>query len=268
MKYKRATFIAAFLLAAACFVLYYAACRDTWDTTDPIRVLNQAQSLECEGQHGKALARFQWVRDWYFRNDHPIKPSDFELHEQAVRCWGELSKVYPKARETLITVRDVDEKELEQYKSVSLWTEVLIINHYLQQENRSVNLFKAVHHNYPHLAAEYYWFTEQDLVKAREYQVCATYVPDSTAAFRKISDYRNDELRAARASTSAQETTRARMHAETAFTERVARLVEILAGSGRLDEAKEIKKKALAVQDNPTLRENLEEAFDRASKPK
>lgn len=254
------------LLSLIVLSLASIGCGDSWDTSDPYKIAKQAAELVKEGKYDKALKRFQWVHQWYYTEDAPDYDNAEVVYEFALNAWCRLSNDYPKAREALVKVRDLGEKELLQGKeSVKMANEVMFINDRLKENERSVSLFKKLNEDHPQLAKQYYAFAELSLVKAREYQLCSKYIPDPIASFKQMKEKRDIWLSAAKRQPKPEDQKSDERFAETYFTKTVSLMVELLAGSGRKEEAVQIRSQALEISKAKELIESLDAAMRRAS---
>ena len=178
----------------------------------------------------------------------------------ALSYWAELGDKYPKAKEALVAVRDKTEKTIRDSKgSFDLFNEVSAINGYLKEESKTVELFKTVHEKQPDLAKKCYAVAEKDLVDRREFKLCLGYISDPLKRFDEIRDTRTLRMKQVKGGWRQLEG-----FTERTFVAETCRLIEILVGSGRKSDAERIRERAsLAVQDDPAIRQAVENATRR-----
>ena len=136
------------------------------------------------------------------------------------------------------------------------------INRVLEENAKSVKLFKAVRAKGPHLAEQCYHVAEEDLVAGREYELCSGYIPDALKALDGIREMRELNLKLAKQDGMAS----MKEHADKSFTEKTCQLIEILSGANRKQDAEKVREQALAVRNDAALREALEAAEKRAQR--
>ena len=131
------------------------------------------------------------------------------------------------------------------------------MNHgYLEEGPKTVELFKTLHEKHHRLAERCYIVAEKDLAARREYTLCASYIPDAIKRFERIRELRERHLEMAK-----DERLRMKEYAENSFVEETCRLIEILVGAGRKQDAESVRERALAVRDDRPLRDAIEKVL-------
>jgi hypothetical protein len=210
-------------------------------------MLDEARTLARQGKYEEALEK----HIWFHVNALKHQPSMRGVRlSYALADWVELGHKYPKAKEALVSIRDDDIKALGEGRGPSdLFQDVAAINHYLKEEPKTVELFKTLHENHPGLAERCYAFAEKDLAARREYAICSVYIPDAIRRFDRIRERRERNLELA-----------IKDYAERSFVEETCRLIEILVGAGREQDAESVREQALSVRDDRQLRDAIEKA--------
>ena len=217
------------------------------DDPDPQAELNDARTLAREGKYEEALQRHIWFHENALKHQPSMAGVRLSF---ALSDWVKLGEKYPKARETLVAIRDKDTKEIVEGRGTfEIFHDVSAINRSLQEEPKTVALFKLVHEKYPDLAKRCYHAAERYLTANREYKLCSTYIPDALTKFDRIREMRELNLKFA-----ANGQPRLKQYAERTFIEETCRLIEILVSAERNDEAAKVREQALAVQDDPAIR--------------
>lgn len=234
------------------------------EETDPQAVLREAHALVTQSKYDLALEKLIWF------HDHALEASPALAGVRlsyALSEWVELGKLYPKAREALIGIRDQKTAAIEGGQGTfSLFQDVAAINRYLVEEERTYALFQLIHRKYPALAKECFLVAENLLVAHRDYELCLGYISDYLLAFETIRNRREMELGMSKTN-PVLDNPQFRDYSEQSFIEKSAQLIEILTGAGRRQEADEIRTKALAVMDKDKLKSAIEAAVLRGGTP-
>lgn len=237
-------------LSWACFCCTFALA----DDPDPQKVLNEAQTLARHGKYEEALEKHLWFHE----NALKHRPSMTGVRLSfALSYWVELGHRYPKAREALVAIRDKNTEAIREGRGfVDLFHDVASINGYLEEEEKTVELFKTLDEKHHRLAERCYIVAEKDLAARRKYMLCASYIPDASERFDRIKEMRERQLSMAK-----DERLRMKEYAEKSFVEVTCRLIEILVGAGRKEDAESVRERALAVRDDRKLRDAIEKVF-------
>ena len=212
---------------------------------DPKTVLNEAQKLARQGKYEEALKKHIWFHENALRLDPAMTGVRLSF---ALSYWVELGKKYPKARASLVAIRDKDAKAFQDGGGTAkLFSDVAAINRSLEEEPKTVALFKRIDGGKAELAQRCYLFAEQYLAGAGEYQLCGKYISDPGERFERTKMNMNrpvarPQLKEALDKIADQDT---------------CRLIEILVGAGRKPEAEAIQKQAVAVRDTPAIRDAI-----------
>jgi hypothetical protein len=227
-------------------------------TDDPSAVLHEAVSLMRQGRYAEALQKHLWF------HDHALeyRPSLGGVRLSfALGYWLELAQVYPDAMQALTAVRDRKAQALSEGRgSFELFHDVAAINRCLSEDAETVALFKRLHQADPEVAGRCYHVAEKYLVAHREYETCAAYIPDPVGSFEGIRQRRQVQLEVADEN-PALGGSHLRDFTEARFADAVGRLVEILAGVGRRQDAERVRELALAVSASTAVRAALEDAL-------
>lgn len=139
----------------------------------------------------------------------------------------------------------------------NLFGDVASMNGELDSVSSTVALFERVRSTDPQLAKECYRYAEEALIAQRRYDLCADYLSDPIERFeagverrRKHAEFASDDELLKQA-------------VEWGFTHQTCRLIELLVGLNRTGEAREIKRRALLVRDDPEMRMGIEDAMRR-----
>jgi hypothetical protein len=225
---------------------------------DSTTVLREAVSLMRQGKYEESLQRHRWFHDHALEYNPALAGVRLSF---ALAYRIELGEKYPAATRALVEVRDAKAKALTDGKgSFELFHDVGAINGYLNEEPKTVGLFKMLHKSHPELAAQCYRAAEKSLIAHREYETCISYIPDPLAKFEEIRQLRQVKLEIA-AENAAIGSSEFRDYVEFGFAEQACDVIAILIGVGRRREAERVRELGLAVSARPEVRAALDEAL-------
>lgn len=228
----------------------------------PLDVLTEAQELARAGKYEEALQKHLWYHDNALRIDRGQGGVRLSF---ALSYWLELGKKYPKAMDALLKIRDKKTKELELgVGSFDHFHEVFAINRYLEQNEKTRELFKFLDKHHPAVAMLCFHVAKNLLAESHDYELCGKYIKDPMDEFRRIKEMRTLDLNMKFGGDADEQH---KIYTENRFIQETSALIEILSGAGRDVEATRVKEQALAVVDNAQIREAIDKAIARA-KPK
>jgi hypothetical protein len=231
-------------------------CEGVVETTDdPKSVLREAVALMRQGRYAESLQKHQWFHDHALEYERALAGVRLSF---ALAYWLELAACYPEAMRALTAVRDRKAQALTGGKgSFELFHDVAAINGYLHEEPETVALFKRLHQTDPELARRCYPVAEKYLVAHQEYEVCVAYLPDPIARFEEARGLRQVHLELA-GENPALGQSHLGEYAEVHFAEAVGRLIAILVGTGRRQDAERVRELALATSASAPVRAALD----------
>jgi hypothetical protein len=206
----------------------------------PERVLAEARALASQAEYDAALEKYLWFHRHALEYNEAIAGVrlSFALDE-----WVQLGEKYPPARDALLSVRDDAIRAFADGKgSFLLFMDVAAINRYLHDDARTVQLFKLLHRGQPELAGQCYAVAERVLVQGGEYATCVGYLPDLGQRLEAIrqSYLMTLEIAEQNLLLSSPEA-RLKEYADLRLTEETNRLIAILEGVGRLQDAERVR---------------------------
>jgi serine/threonine protein kinase len=220
----------------------------------------ETANLIGRGRYEEALQRCLW----YHQNALAIDPAQAGVRLSfALEQWGQLARLYPKARQAMAEVRDRAVREFSAGGgSFALFQEVEALNQQLGDAEATRTLFESIRKQNPDLAQQCYFVVERMLVESGKYAVCASFIPDFRFRFEHARNvYRRTGEIADR--TPEANTTMIRRNAQRDFMNTTRLLIEILIGVGRQAEAEKIQEQALAVLNVPELRSAVSDAEEK-----
>jgi hypothetical protein len=222
---------------------------------DPKRVLREAVALMRQGRYAESLQKHLWFHDHALEHQRALAGMRLSF---ALAYWLELAACYPEAMQALATIRDRKAQALTGGKgSFELFHDLAAINGYLHEEPETVALFKRLHQTDPELAQQCYPVAEKYLVAHQEYEVCFAYLPDPIARFEEARGLRQVQLELAGENPALGES-HLGDYAEMQFAEAVRRLIAILVGAGRRQDAERVRELGLAASASATVRAALD----------
>jgi serine/threonine protein kinase len=248
------------------------------------KILDDAKKLTETGHYEEALQRYIW------HHNHAMESGDSWQSIVALTDWEELSRRYPKAKQALIEIRDAKTREIAEGRGyVEIFKDVQAINHALQDDDATYELFKLIRDKDPRLADQCCNYVYDLLVAKGEYQWCFSHLGDPQARFDSIRQSFEAERAkytgtdnpppptprsptngvAARPPAPAPRpdtTAWLKKSAEGRFVGGTAQLIEILVGAGHAAEAEKIRDQAVAVLDDARLKSAVSDAEKRVTK--
>ena len=212
--------------------------------------LKSARVLAAEGRFDEALEKHVWFhlhgldadRSYYYG----VRLS-FALSE-----WVELGRKYPKALAALKDIRDEKTSRLiAGGTDEAVFHDVQSINDHLGETNATVALFQKIEATRPEFAASVYNLAEETLIAAKEYDLARKYLGDPKSRMAEARTKFDAGLRYAVTSQYPEAALRAH---ESIFTGKAVQIITVLKKTGDPDAARELQTLALAVLDNPEIR--------------
>ncbi len=148
-------------------IIFVSACSNPGD---PEKVLARARKYARQGEYEKALQDHIWFHD----NALKYKPSLYGVRITfALLDWIELGKNYPKAHNALIDIRDRKTDLIKNRQGTrELFHDVKSINKYLNESQKTVDLFKEMTVCDFELAKSCYPLAKDDLIAHQEFKLC------------------------------------------------------------------------------------------------
>jgi hypothetical protein len=228
------------------------------ETTNPRTVYREAVELTRQGKYEDALQNHLWFHEHALEHNPALAGVRLSY---ALGSWLDLGEKYPNALRAMLSIRDTKVQAITEGKgSFTLFHDQAAINERLKESPKTVALFKVVHQAYPDLAKQCYRIAEQHLVAQREYAVCAAYVPNGLARFEEIRCQFQMKKEIADESPLLR-SGGVMEYAEASFVAEVSRLIEILVGVDRRQEAERVETLALELVANAEARDTVGKAL-------
>lgn len=177
-------------IARLLIALSLALCT-TLGAKDMQAYLQQTVELANAGKYEEALGRHVWFH--YHALEHQPSMSGVRL-SFALNYWKDLGKKYPPALEKLKAIRDEKEALIESGEgSFKLFHDVSSINRELDEDQRTLELFKEVETTQPE-QSERFWIVMKDTAfHYKDYELISKYIPDIEQEYRELySGYLRD----------------------------------------------------------------------------
>ena len=205
----------------------------------------------------------------------------------AIGDWVELGDQYPKARQSLIDIRDeYGQRLLDGQGSSGLFQDVVAMNKDLGSDGDSYTLFKSIEKRDPRLARQCYYWVEDQLVQKHEFDTCRKYIGTPQADYKRICKRYDQGLWGVRHEIEmskigpepvmppwfphvpdrADRAASLKKYMEDRFVNEVGNLIEILVATGSESDAENIQKQALTVLNDPRLETAVADAKAKVAK--
>lgn len=203
--------------------------------------LSDTQIMVQQGKHKEALDRFIWF------HNHALEhgPSMYGVRLSfALSYWKKLGDAYPPALVAMKKVRDDKTALLEILKgNSSLFVDVKALNRVLDENSKTIEIFKLLDEKQSELAQECWVFAKHIIIEAKEYEIARKYIGNPMLAYKRIKKMYDRNAK------------RDLSRHQKYFVEEITELTEVLIAMEEITVAKEIVKQALTVLDDPRLRE-------------
>lgn len=203
--------------------------------------LNRIIRLTKNGQYQEALEQHIWFHE---ASKSAASMAGVRL-SYAIDAWVNLAKKYPPASEALYELRNKyrdtllsGEGGFEEFLNLSS------INQYLQDQNETYNVFMFLYEHHPSQASSVYHVAEDILIEKQEFQICSEYMGDPLVKFEDIRLMREMDVNLARKNPNMD---RPEFHniMNKLYVDKSIKLIKVLIALGRIEEAKEVQKRAL-----------------------
>lgn len=213
------------------------------------KALDDAERFAQQGEYEKALERHVWFHE----NALKIKPSYYGVRLSfALSYWVELGKKYPKAMETLKSIRDQKTSRLIAGEhNRELFHDVESINDHIAEMDATVELFEYLDRTNPQFAESIYDIADKSLFKSERYSLARKYLGNPKERFDIAKRNYQSGLEFSKNIVNDAPT---RAVFERIFTDEVIRIVTILDKSNERESALKIRDEALKIFDSPEIK--------------
>ena len=169
----------------------------------------------------------------------------------------DLAKQYPPALDAMKTTRDDTVARIRQGNATrDDFDDVSSINEYLNEDERTTELFVWLDEHNPKLARSSYEVAESSLIRSQKYQLCGKYIDPKRSTDKMVALYR-EHLSMAREGNVVRDMT---AYTQRSLSNSATTLVALLVLNGRTAEADDVVAKVLAEWPDENFREALEKA--------
>ena len=217
------------------------------------KYLSDTQEMVRQGKHKEALERHIWFHDHALEHDIAMYGVRLSF---ALSYWKELGDVYPPAKKALIEIRDRKTHQIEKGEgNASLFHDVASLNETLEEESKTIKLFKHLDKKNPKLAKQCWNVAKDYVISAKRFDLARKYLGNLVREFTNVKAmydqnttfYGNPKIRGDHFKT----------WNENHLVEDSLQLIEVAVALGDQKAAKEIQEKALAVVDDYRLRDAI-----------
>jgi hypothetical protein len=224
---------------------------------DPRARLRAARQAVREGRYEQALSEFVWFHDHALEHEPALYGVRLSF---ALSDWVELGKVFPEARRKLEEIRDRKSALLAAGKGDrALFHDVESINQSLDREKETYRLFKTMLRTAPLNAAAWFHLAQDAIVGAGDFELAARFADPPEDALlgysemlnRRIADLTGDDARKRMA----------RDALVSIYVDDARRMIAILKGIGKSDEARACREWAVALIEDRRIRRLVNDAL-------
>ncbi len=220
---------------------------------DMQKYLQDTKALVRQEKYEEALDRCLWFHEHALEHDPAMYGVRLSF---ALNDWMELGKVYPPAKKAMIEIRDGTTKEVtESGGTVSQFHDAMALNRTLGEEAKTVELFENLDKKHPKKAQLAWHVAKDSVIEAKRIDLIRKYITDVVKEFGDIKAqydlnvrfYDKPQIGGAQF----------KAYNENHFVTESLQLITIALALDKPAAAKEIQKLALAVIDDPRLRDAI-----------
>lgn len=246
-----------------------AANNDIQDSTASIKPSNinlktfmqDNWELIKHGEFKKALQRHIWYHDHALDYDRSLTGVRLSF---ALNDWKKLGEQYPPALEEMKKIRDKKNRLVTKNGSTDLFADVVALNRTLNEDNKTVDLFKTVEAKQPEAAKSCFRWAKATLFATNQYSTINKYLGDPVKEFENIqrsydvlSKLTNRTLPKEDAYLKARRDSITRKYQNNNLVTNSVQLIQYTVAINDLKSAKEIQQKALALVKDDRLKKAL-----------
>jgi hypothetical protein len=221
-----------------------------------------ARMAGLQGDHEFALREFIWFHDHALAEDAALYGVRLSF---ALGYWEELGKAYPAAMRALEAVREKKAEALLRGEGGrDIFHDVVAIDERLGSPASTYRLYVALAEARPELARECGTLALPAIVEARDFKLARQIAPDAEGEIRRQAKRLNSDV----AGIKHKRFTRApqRWAMIRSFIDSVQQQLDITNGSGEQAEAQRLKKLALSLIPDPSLRKEVQFEWGRPAR--
>ncbi|MDJ0749530.1 MAG: hypothetical protein QNJ11_08595 [Woeseiaceae bacterium] len=209
---------------------------------EPGLIRNEADTDIEEGRLGLAALKYLW----YHENALRYEPSLAGVRlSYALNDWRELADKYPPALQDMVLVRDRAEESVRlSDDDFSAFQDFVALNDVLDDDGRTIALFKWLDQNNRHFARSVYIVAQDALVDAGELPLCEKYIVGNNS-FDSVLNAHDEYMQWMERRYDGKIDPRLIDAQQMILSRRVAYIVAILVNRGRTSEANEIASRVL-----------------------
>jgi hypothetical protein len=174
----------------------------------------------------------------------------------ALGSWKRLGDVYPPAKQALLDMRNrTAQKFKDGHVNPLLFFDIVALNDALGENTETVRLFRDIDSTNASLAARCWVAAKDEIIAEKQYDLAKKYLKAPVRDYDRIKasyEYDMSDLLDDPAHVDGPDE---RQRIENKFVEKCLKLIEVTCAIGNMDAAREIRKRAVGVVDDPRLRE-------------
>ncbi len=215
-------------------------------------VLKEAKDLAKEGDYAAALDKHVWYHEHSRGTAHAGVRLSFAMSD-----WKRLGEEFPAAKEKLLSIRNEQEKSLLGGKGGYVeFSEVAAIDRTYGNDKRTYELIRKLAEQSPELAGKCFFAARGVIAKNKDYALFLKLGPEPERQFRsRQSEWEGNVVREGNPAAAAA--------MRELCLQNFRQLIEVLVGTGQLDKAADIQKRAVELTKDKSLETALEDAMRR-----
>lgn len=175
----------------------------------------------------------------------------------ALSQWAELGGKYPKAWEAFKAIRDQHEKTLlAGGGGFAEFHEYSAFNRTLNEGDKTYELFRQLDAKFPDTAARCFHVAMDLVIAKKDYALCGKYLKDPIKRYEDARHSREMNLSLARKNPN-MDRPEFTSYSDQTFVTKTCQLIEVMVNLQRVEEAKEIQKRALSYFPDAKIKDAL-----------
>ena len=149
--------------------------------------LATTQQLVRQRHYQEALDRFLWFDEHALEHDPGMSGVRLSF---ALSYWKDLGDVYPPAKQAMVDMRDRKTRQFGEGRgNAALFSDVAALNRTLNENAKTVRLFREIGKTNAALAAQCWWFARDAVFLEKQYDIAKKYIPSP------LKDYAREKAR-------------------------------------------------------------------------
>ena len=221
--------------------------------------LNAAKTSAREGRFAEALSEYIWFHEHALEEEPSLRGVRLSF---ALGYWMELAGQYPPARAALQSIRDEKTRRLKNgAEDYELFNDVTAINRDLCNEEATYDLFCLINSKNPAFAARCARVATPALVKAYDFKLARSFIPDPKQAIKQLASRFNRGIERANSFSSPEKQADITNVEVRIYTEDVKLLIQIVGEAGEWEQADALAEHAITLAGSSEVQDAVRAAL-------